>query len=131
MKFIFRLISRNDYNYMPSCSAGWSDNRRKTRAHSVCCFQSNEPQGWVCMDCKYQHDTYMLKKDVWSKVVPGYTELRRKATKKWLLEGCQRDSFPYLCVCMSCAEKRLGRKLIKKDFLKRLPCNYEIISRFH
>jgi hypothetical protein len=53
---------------------------------------------WLCLDCTKDTDTsqeyYMLKLKIWKSINPK-------------IDGM---------LCLSCAEKRLGRKLVHRDF---------------
>ena len=61
----------------------------------------------------------MLKRQIWLKICPDY------------FESIRNEKDPYLrhyCLCIYCAESRLGRKYRRNDFMK-VPCN-DVIFRF-
>lgn len=61
-----------------------------------------------CKDCnETDFDLFMVKKKIWEKIWPNYVQ-EMKAIK----DPKKRHGV----LCQPCAEKRLGRKLVDKDF---------------
>ncbi len=62
---------------------------------------------WLCMDCgedtDKMHEYYMVHDYLWNRAVPRQRQRRRQ-------------------LCISCLERRLGRRLARRDFT-RAPVN--------
>jgi hypothetical protein len=74
----------------------------------------------TCKDCGKHSGLYMLKKHIWLTIWPTYYEDMAKIIDPELRHGM---------ICIYCAEKRLGRKLLSNDFMPGVPCN-DIIFYF-
>lgn len=79
-----------------------------------------EPSKGACRDCSRFVPSYMVRDAVWFAAWPTYREDKIAANRQY--KGTAEAWKAWLLLCLQCLEKRLGRRLILKDF-ESLPVN--------
>lgn len=75
-------------------------------------------KSYGCIDCGAD-EQYMVTQPVWQEAFPNYAEVFKERRAEGL----------HTCLCLSCLESRLGRKLKMRDFVDA-PINRNIFFGF-
>lgn len=70
---------------------------------------TKQQRSWNCEDCKGLNDEYMVRNEVWKKIIKNASEANR------------------LLLCLDCLQARLGRRLTPEDFNFAIPVNRPIL----
>jgi hypothetical protein len=69
---------------------------------------------YTCDECGADHTPYMVRSGIWARYVPEIGARMRA----WKRAGRQ-GAHPHLYLCVSCLERRMGRKLTAPDLSRK------------
>jgi len=79
---------------------------------------------YCCFDCNEENPHYMTSHEVWRQAFPNYREIKRQA-----MQDHPDSALKFILLCLSCLEKRLGRRLTREDFAN-VPINAGVMKAF-
>lgn len=82
--------------------------------------------GLDCYDCEKASGNYMVHDIVWEVAFPEYRLVKSALKEKYPDKTDEHRAKRYVCLCLDCLERRLGRPLEEADFDLKLPINHPL-----